>query len=337
MRKRERIRGLLLIALVALFVSANNAWAGDYKISGPYIKNNLSVYLIHGEDTLQEQNYLTLDEAMEKKKVKVYETSNVNQLSIENLSKSDYIYIQAGDIVKGGKQDRTFSTDMVLAPGDGKINIESFCVEHGRWQKRGNESSQVFHSSTKKLSSKKLRLAARLKNDQSEVWDEVSKVQDKLSEKLGHDVKSNSSSTSLQLALENEHLTNNITEFKKTLLPLLDNKNDAIGYAFAINGQLNTADIYGNHKLFKKLWPKIVDSAATESVAEFDNKQSYTNPETNDISEWLSDSKTGKKSTRNLKDGLNQDTVENSSDVRFDTYKGDGANKTVYRKSYIKK
>lgn len=334
---RKRYLWLLVTAFIMLLIAANTSWADDYQITGPYKKNNLSVYLIHGKDTLKEQNYLTLDEAMRKKKVKIYETSNVNQLSMENLSNSDSIYIQAGDIVKGGKQDRTFSTDMVLAPGDGKVNIESFCVEQGRWQKRGNEPSQVFHSSTKKLTSKELRLAARLKNSQSDVWNEVSKVQEKLSKKLGHDVKSNSSSTSLQLALENKQLVHNVADYKKTLLPLLDNKTDVIGYAFAINGQLNTADIYGNHTLLKKLWLKVVDSAATESVAEYDAKQTYANPEITDIKEWISDKNTGKKITRNLKFGLHQDTVENSSDVRFDTYKGIGTNKTVYRKSYIKK
>ena len=136
-----RILFSLLVFSIANIVTAN-----EYMVTGPYEKNNLAIYLIHGEDRIKNQRYLTLSEAMQKKNVKVHETSNVNQLSIENLSQSQHIYIQAGDIVKGGKQDRVFSTDMVLEPGSGKVNIASFCVEQGRWNKRGKESARELIS-----------------------------------------------------------------------------------------------------------------------------------------------------------------------------------------------
>ncbi|MDH5179467.1 MAG: hypothetical protein OEY07_07355 [Gammaproteobacteria bacterium] len=313
--------------------AANN----DFTISGPYTKNNLSFYLIHGEDRIKDQNYLTLGEALQQKKVRVYETSNVNQLSIQNLSKTDFIYIQAGDIVKGGKQDRVFSTDMVLEPGSGKIRIDSFCVEQGRWQKRGNESVAEFNSSTKKLVSKDLRLAARHKKDQSEVWREVAKTQDKLSEKVGREVKARESESSLQLALENNNLTARIVEYKKSLANLPESKQDVIGYAFAVNGKLNTADMYANHNLFLKLWPKILDSAATESLAEYDEKLQFNVPDKTVIARWMKDAEKGRKNTTQLKQGLHQDTRENAENVQFETYSGKGENKKLYRKNIIRK
>ena len=147
-------------------MQANSIPTNEHIITGPYSQNNLSIYLIHGEDRVSDKTFLTLDEAMQLKKVKVYETSEVNELSIENLSKTKTIYIQAGDIVKGGKQDRVLSTDMVLEPNSGKIKIASFCVEQSRWNKRGKESEKEFSSSKQHLSSKKLRLAARLKHSQ---------------------------------------------------------------------------------------------------------------------------------------------------------------------------
>lgn len=327
-----RISVVLLILSITNLVSAN-----EFTVTGPYSKNNLSVYLIHGQDKIKNQTYLTLGEAMEKKRVRVHETSKVNELSIENLSNSSHIYIQAGDIVKGGKQDRVFSTDMVLEPGSGKINIASFCVEQGRWNKRGNESAREFHSSTKKLSSKKLRLATRLKNNQSEVWQEVAKVQQKLGSSMGEDVKSKNSVSSLQLTLENKKLSKKISEYKKSLLPLPKGKKRTIGYAFAINGKLNTADIYANHDLFIKLWPKIIDAAATESVSEYKKDLPINSPESVAVLNWMKKAKQGKKSSRELKPGLMQDTVENETDVRFETYSGNGMNKKLYRQNYIKK
>src|SRR5205814_5729749 len=99
-----------------------------------------SVYLLHGQSAKSSAaGLLTLQEAMDQKKVVVYETGKVNELSIENTSSQD-VYVQSGDIVKGGRQDRVLSTDLVLPPHSGKLSIAAFCVEHGRWTKRGNEA-----------------------------------------------------------------------------------------------------------------------------------------------------------------------------------------------------
>jgi len=298
---------------------------------------NLSFYLIHGPDRIPGQVYLTLGEAMQQKKVKVYETSHVNQLSIENLGQDESVYIQAGDIVKGGKQDRVFSTDMVLEPGSGKVDIASFCVEQGRWRQRGGESANEFHSSTKKLATKELRLAARLKKDQSEVWKEVENAQQQLGDKVGHDVKSKDSVSSLQLALENKQLSDRLNAYKQVLLPIPETKSHVIGYAFAINGKLNTADIYANENLFRKLWPKIVDAAATESIARLDASVDHASPGPVDVQDWIKQAEQGQKSIRQLKPGLTQETIESAKDVRFDTYSGDGANRKLYRQNYIRK
>src|SRR5438270_3758961 len=59
---------------------------GAYRLSGPYTQDNLTVFLIHGDDQLKGKTFLTLQEALEQKKVIVHETKNVNQLSIENVS-----------------------------------------------------------------------------------------------------------------------------------------------------------------------------------------------------------------------------------------------------------
>ena len=334
-KKLSTIARIWLIVLLGLF--ASKSFANAYAISGPYTKNNLSMYLIHGQDTVKDQAFLTLGEAMQQKKVKVYETSKVNQLSIENVSQNEYIYIEAGDIVKGGKQDRVFSNDMVLEPRSGKVDIASFCVEHGRWSQRAGESANQFHSSTKKLASKQLRLAARLKRDQSEVWQEVAKVQEKLGASVGQDVTAKESASSLQLTLENKQLSAKLSEYKSAFLHLLANQQHVIGYAFAINGQLNTADIFANQVLLKKLWPKIVDAAATESVSEYDKSLSIQTPKPKSVQVWLKQAEQGKKSTRQLKPGLTQETVESGQDVRFDTYSVEGGTKKLYRQSYIKK
>src|SRR5579862_2000520 len=92
--------------ILAAAIAAN---AAELTLSGPYRHDNLAIYLVHGQDRGR-QRYLTLAEAMEQHKVVVYETGNVNQLLVENLSGED-VYIQSGEIVKGGRQDRVLKDD----------------------------------------------------------------------------------------------------------------------------------------------------------------------------------------------------------------------------------
>ena len=45
-------------------------------------------------------------------------------------------------------------------------------------------------------------------------------------------------------------------------------KADIIGFVFAINGKLNSADIYSSNGLFRKMWPKLLRASVTEAIAE---------------------------------------------------------------------
>ena len=83
--------------------------AGAFQLSGPYLHEQLAVFLIHGPDQTDEQNLLTLEEAVALKRLVVHETGTVGELELENLSATDYVFVQAGDIVKGGWQDRTIA------------------------------------------------------------------------------------------------------------------------------------------------------------------------------------------------------------------------------------
>src|SRR5688572_31326248 len=73
--------------------------------------------------------------------LRVYETSDVNELAVENISRQFDVFIQSGDIVKGGKQDRVLAVSIIIAARSGRVKIESFCVESGRWEKQIGRAS----------------------------------------------------------------------------------------------------------------------------------------------------------------------------------------------------
>src|SRR6476469_1589995 len=173
MKLRFVAAAFAVMCVAALLSICASAQTNGYRISEPVSYKNLSIFLIHGKDENTKGNILTLQEAMERKLFVVYETSEVNTLEVENLSKEFDVFIQSGDIVKGGKQDRILAVSIIIPARSGRIRIDAFCVESGRWTKRGNEESTKFTSSNDRVVTKELKIAANSARSQSEVWSEV--------------------------------------------------------------------------------------------------------------------------------------------------------------------
>ena len=277
-------------AVQATSVSANEG----YRLTGPYTHNNLAIYLIHREGSGSGPVPLTLGEAMEQGLVKVSETGDIEELLVRNLGGRE-VFIQSGDIVKGGLQDRVLTVSMILPANSGDVPIGAFCVEHGRWSGRGQEKATEFSKSTARLPSQAGRRAIaerarremvpetdstarptrgrqRLEGEslQYQVWDSVRQAQMMLMDSVGPAVVDERSPSSLQLSLENTALAAALEDYGATLGKLPQEHAGAVGYVFAINGKINSGDEFGSAGLFRKLWPRQLKAASTEAVAEED-------------------------------------------------------------------
>jgi hypothetical protein len=324
---------------------AQTITAADYKISGPYSHNNLSIFLIHGEDRAKGPLPLTLQEAMEQKKVIVHETENVNSLAIENISQEE-VFVQSGDIVKGGKQDRVLAIDLMVPPKSGRLPIDSFCVEQGRWNQRGDEVATAFSTSNKMLNSKELKIAAKSRKSQSEVWENVAKSAHKMSEGvMAMTVPAPASvstplstgrTSSLQLTLENKRLQETVSDYIKNLSPIIAGKNDVIGYAFAINGQVNSGDVYSSHGLFKKLWPKLLEASATEALGEFEKGKSFETPDVTAVQSFMNEAETGKGETNEVTKGITMIKRETDKNLFFETRARKKSDEWIHRNYILK-
>ena len=225
--------GVILLTFLVpagVIIRAQQVTSGSsgYRLSGPYTHRNLSIFLVHGKNSIKGTSFLTLQEALVQKKVVVYETKSVNELSIQNFSNED-VYVQSGDIVKGGQQDRMIGVDLIVPPRSGKLPISAFCVEHGRWSGRGNERANQFSSSSDAVATKEIKLAAKRSNSQGAVWENVKVAQDKLSENVGTRVNSSVSASSLQLALENGKVQETADSYIRALSEIVNRDDDIIG------------------------------------------------------------------------------------------------------------
>lgn len=253
--------------------SAPAMTTGDLKVSGPYAHENLEIYLIHGKDQVKpKREILTLEQALEEGKAVVHETSTVSQLSVENLSQECDIYVQSGDIVQGGKQDRVLAVDLMVSPKSGRVPIASFCVEQGRWGARGAAaglaqvvSTASFSMSSNSLSSLELKRAVKVRAAQGEVWANVAAQQAQLRDNLGAEAVT--SSSSLQLTLKGKEVETAAKGYTDALANTIKDKGDVLGIATAVNGKITSADVYGSNALFQKLWNKLLTAAAVEAIA----------------------------------------------------------------------
>jgi hypothetical protein len=315
-------------------VQGSGMQAGDYRLSGPYTHKNLAIFLVHGKNTIKGKSFLTLQEALVQKKVVVYETKSVNELSIQNFSDED-VYVQSGDIVKGGAQDRMIGVDLIVPPRSGKLPISAFCVEHGRWSGRGNEQAKVFSSSSDAVATKEIKLAAKRENSQGGVWQSVTVAQDKLSRNVGTRVNSTVSESSLQLAVENDKVRENADSYVKALSNIAHRSDDVIGYVFAINGKVNSADIYGSNVLFKKLWPKLLKANAIEAIAELQNDK-FKPASADTVKGFLSEAEKAKGSNKDVNARVNLLTREDNENILFETRDRAQEGAWIHR-NYIKK
>jgi hypothetical protein len=332
--------GVILLALAApagLLINAQQQTtteSGDYRLSGPYVHKNLTIFLVHGKNSIKGKTFLTLQEALVQRKVVVYETKSVNELSIQNFSNED-VYVQSGDIVKGGQQDRMIGVDLIVPPKSGKLPISAFCVEHGRWSGRGNERTTQFSSSSDAVATKEIKLAAKRSSSQGAVWENVKVAQDKLSANVGTRVNSDVSASSLQLAIENGKVQETAESYINALSGIVNRSNDVIGYVFALNGKVNSADIYGSNVLFKKLWPKLLKANAIEAIAEL--RQEKFKPASADHARgFLSEAEKAKGSDKNVNARVNLLTREDDENIFFETRDRAQKDGWVHR-NYIKK
>ena len=74
----------------------------------------------------------------------------------------------------------------------------------------------------------------------------------------------------------------------------MDGKEGVVGFAYAINGKVNSAEVYASRGLFLKLWPKLLRAGAVEALAERKAGEGYAQPKVEVVREFLADAEGGK-------------------------------------------
>lgn len=271
-------RMILAMALLGLLAKTGDARSparvpAEPRVDGPFTHENLSIWVVSGEGS-DARRFITLDEGLRAKTVAIRERgarsgedrAQVNELEIENAS-GDWLFLQAGDVVSGGKQDRTIAIDVAIPPHSGPRPIAAFCVEHGRWTPKA--AGMEFSASPAIAGSNAMKRNIQEHRDQQKVWAEVARQEARAAAALadaGAPPTTLSSTGTYSAIVENPRIVSNRTEYVAALLPRIEKIRGATGLVVAIGGRITAADVYGSPALFRKLARKLLDSYAQEAV-----------------------------------------------------------------------
>ena len=223
----------------------------------PVTHDNLTIFpVVTTAAKVSKVDYLVLDEGMKSKKVRILEKGDggsVNELTIRNTSERP-LFLMAGEVVIGGKQDRIIGKNTIVAPRATET-IPVFCVEHGRWNGRKAE-----FSSAGALAHTELRKKANF-SDQSEVWGEVAAKNAK--RKLENDT------DTYRGVAQSASVVKSIGGYQKAFagkLGKLGGRERQIGFVVALGGKVVAIETFGSPKLFKQFEQKLLRSYYVEAI-----------------------------------------------------------------------
>ena len=347
---------VVLIGLLAGFQegkaqgSSKKGSEAGLRVEGPFESGNLAIYVVRGEQT-DNRRYVTLDEAMRAGSVVLRERgagsgqdrAEVNALEIENKS-GDWLFLQAGDVIQGGKQDRTIAIDIAIAPGSAPQPISAFCVEHGRWTAK-SASGLAFQGNTSIVGSGELKRKIQGEKSQSGVWAEVAAGSAKASALVTADAGRPSSALSstgtFNAIVENREIRSQRADDVNALLPRLEQSRDAIGLVVAVNGEITAADIYGSPTLFRQLARKLVESYALEALLARNEAKAAAKPPAKEAAlAFLTDVSVASGKDEEVATAIHRTTRETAKVVLYeyrDTAKDSAGEGLLLHKNFVKK
>lgn len=220
--------------------------------------------------------------------------NDVNRLVVIN-SGDKPLYLMPGEIIVGGSQDRTIGEETVIAATGEPVPIDVYCVEAGRWGLRDSATAAaVFEAvevgdsdrlamaqvaragrfvATPGSLSKATRLAVQGAEGQGKVWESVGEANRASGVKW--------SSDAFTANYVDDELLGRLTPYVEALRAPVSDQERVVGVVVAINGKIETVDLFESTPLFRKLWPQLLKSFALDAIQNDDaeDAESAATPE----------------------------------------------------------
>lgn len=230
------------------------------KVNEPLSYKNLTIFPLTLEKVTGEGSILTQEEAMKSGYLRIYEKerAEVNNVLVENLSRS-YIFLMAGELLAGCKQDRMVAYDTLIPPRSGRMYLRVYCTERGRWVHK----SEAFKSLPFTANPRMRKIVIETEN-QEMVWLEVSKKRAEL--------KSAPSETeAFQDIVKDKRVGKEIEDYVENIQKRFPFSESVAGVVATNGDDIICMDIFYHPKIFKKLWRKLLHGYVIDSIGKEEN------------------------------------------------------------------
>jgi hypothetical protein len=203
----------------------------------------------------------TLSEALATRSLSIHEIGEgrVNQLEVENTGKLP-VFIMAGQILVGAKQNRVLQHDVLLPPMSGRVTVEAFCVQHGRWS---YEDGARKFSRSDNVSNPQVRQAAAVSKAQTAVWASV----DDTRRAAGVGGEAGRSDTSdLNGVYESATMKRKLGGMEEAFRDLPQRVPDMQGAIVIVDGEVAAVDVFGDRAVFRRLWRPLLASYVLDGL-----------------------------------------------------------------------
>ena len=217
---------------------------------------------------------LTMDQALAKKLLVIEELKDaqVSKARFRNKSAEKMIFLMAGEVITGGKQNRTLTTDALLGPKSAVV-LPLYCVQRGRWQ-----GAAGFGGATT-VAPQAVRARAAGKAGQKEVWDEVARANRRLD--------SSTSSDDLAAAMNKPENVERLAKLRRPIVQKLPT--GCVGVVVARGGRIVGTDMFNSTELFTAMREKVLNSYLSQyqSDAKDEPEAGVRRPDQNDVRAYL--------------------------------------------------
>jgi hypothetical protein len=192
---------------------------------------------------------ITFDEAVEKGVLVAEEVGSgeVNTVRVRNSGKR-FVFIMAGEIMTGSKQDRTAQRDILVPPKSEWVSVPVYCVEEGRW------TVVTPQFGTKRaLAAPALRGHAYGGAAQDRIWQEVEEVA------KAQEVPQ-TESKAFQAIYADPRVRDHVDDYAQGLK--LPRGQRTVGFVAFRGASVIGADLFGSPAVFDELRDKLIKSYA---------------------------------------------------------------------------
>jgi hypothetical protein len=211
--------------------------------------DGLRVYELTLPGAFLRADLATLDEALAAKTLTITEqgSGNVPVLLATNAGKRP-VYLMAGEMILGGKQNRLVRQDVIVPPGARDLEVPVYCGQQGRW----SVTSPTFESKSS-IANQAVRKSILGGSDQGTVWKGIE-------ENLRANAVAESSGA-LQAAYDDKEVARRVDRMADQCAP---RAKSAVGLAVTRGGRVIGADLFGDPALLRALGEKILRGYAVE-------------------------------------------------------------------------